>query len=73
MGRWAHDLEKHLFYQVPYHRSSQPPLKNNNNKKKQQKTTQQKTQTSGMACGKLSLRTAPCGAGALSHGMWYMH
>ena len=40
MGRWAHDLENHLFYQVPYHMSSQPPLKNNN--KKQQKTTQQK-------------------------------
>lgn len=37
MGRWAHDLEKHLFYQVPYHRSSQPPLKNNNNKKQHNK------------------------------------
>ena len=28
MGRWTHDLENHLFYQVPYHRSRQLPLKN---------------------------------------------
>lgn len=49
MGRWAHDLEKHLFYQVPYHRSSQPPLKNNNKKKTtKNNTTKNPNQWNGL-------------------------